>query len=88
MTAAINVEDIPALLQERLRQLQHQLFPQRLRLQFDDHWLSARELSRGKGAPPAPVLVPLPAGICRQGMPQNRPALGDSIDRSGCMAVV
>ncbi|MEY3758317.1 MAG: hypothetical protein RLZZ263_1471, partial [Cyanobacteriota bacterium] len=35
MTAAINVEDIPALLQERLRQLQHQLFPQRLRLQID-----------------------------------------------------
>lgn len=79
MTAAINVEDIPALLQERLRQLQHQLFPQRLSLQIDDHWLSARELSRGKGAPPAPVVVPLPAGICRQGMPQNRPALGDFI---------
>ena len=79
MTAAINVEDIPALLQERLRQLQHQLFPQHLRLQIDDHGLVARELRRGQGAPPAPVVVPLPAGICRQGMPQNRPALGDFI---------
>ncbi len=79
MTSAIQVEEIPALIQERLRQLQHQLFPQRLRLQIDDHGLSAQLLTRGKTPLPPPVQVPLPAGICRQGIPQNGAALGDFI---------
>ena len=75
--SAITVEELPALIQERLRQLQQQLFPQRLRLQVDDRWLRARQLPRGRAALPPPEVVPLPEGICRQGMPQNRPALGD-----------
>jgi len=79
MTSAIQVGEIPALIQERLRQLQHQLFPQRLRLQIDDHGLSAQLLTRGKTPLPPPVQVPLPAGICRQGIPQNGAALGDFI---------
>lgn len=79
MTSAIQVGEIPALIQERLRQLRHQLFPQRLRLQIDDHGLSAQLLTRGKPPLPPPVQVPLPAGICRQGIPQNGSALGDFI---------
>ena len=79
MTSAIQVGEIPALIQERLRQLRHQLFPQRLRLQIDDHGLSAQLLTRGKTPLPPPVQVPLPAGICRQGIPQNGAALGDFI---------
>ena len=79
MTSAIQVGEIPALIQERLRQLRHQLFPQRLRLQIDDHGLSAQLLTRGKAPLPPPVEVPLPAGICRQGIPQNGAALGDFI---------
>ena len=58
MTSAIQVEEIPALIQDRLRQLRHQLFPQRLRLQIDDHGLSAQLLTRGKTPLPPPVQVP------------------------------
>jgi len=79
MTSAIQVGEIPALIQERLRQLRHQLFPQGLRLQIDDHGLSAQLLTRGKPPLSSPVQVPLPAGICRQGIPQNGAALGDFI---------
>lgn len=79
MTSAIQVEEIPALIQERLRQVRHQLFPQRLRLQIDDQGLSAQLLTKGKAPMPPPVSVPLPAGICRQGIPQNAAALGDFI---------
>jgi type IV pilus assembly protein PilN len=79
MTGAINVEDIPALIQERLSQARRQLFPQRLRLQIADHGLSAQVLAKGKGPQPSPVEVPLPAGICHQGIPQNVAALGDFI---------
>ena len=79
MTSAIQVGEIPALIQERLRQVRHQLFPQRLRLQIHDQGLSVQVLTRGKAPMPPPVQVPLPAGICRQGIPQNGPALGDFI---------
>ena len=79
MTSAIQVGEIPALIQERLRQVRHQLFPQRLRLQIDDQGLSVQVLTRGKVPMPLPVEVPLPVGICRQGIPQNSAALGDFI---------
>ena len=79
MTAAIQVGEFPALIQERLRQVRHQLFPQRLRLQIHDQGLSVQVLTRGKAPMPPPVQVPLPAGICRQGIPQNGAALGDFI---------
>ena len=79
MTAAINVEDIPALIQDRLRQVRHQFFPQRLRLQIDDQGLSAQVLTKGKAPQPPAVEVPLPVGICHQGIPQNVAALGDFI---------
>ena len=79
MTSAIQVAEIPALIQERLRQVRHQLFPQRLRLQIDDQGLSVQVLTKGKAPLPPPVQVPLPAGICRQGIPQNGAALGDFI---------
>ena len=79
MTSAIQVGEIPALIQERLRQVRHQLFPQRLRLQIHDQGLSVQVLTKGKAPLPPPVQVPLPAGICRQGIPQNGAALGDFI---------
>ena len=79
MTSAIQVGEIPALIQERFRQVRHQLFPQRLRLQIGDHGLSVQLLARGKAPLPPPVQVPLPAGICREGIPQNGAALGDFI---------
>ena len=79
MTSAIQVGEIPALIQERLRQVRHQLFPQRLRLQIDDQGLSAQLVNRGKAPMPPPVEVLLPAGICSQGIPQNGAALGDFI---------
>ena len=78
MTSAIQVGEIPALIQERLRQVRHQLFPQRLRLQIHDQGLSVQVLTKGKAPLPPPVQVPLPAGICRQGIPQNGAALGIS----------
>ena len=79
MTSAIQVGEIPALIQERLRQVRHQLFPQRLCLQIDDQGLSVQLLTRGKAPQPSPVAVPLPVGICHQGIPQNGAALGDFI---------
>lgn len=79
MTSAIQVGELPALIQEWLRQVRHQLFPQRLRLQIDDQGLSVQVLTRGKAPMPPPVEVPLPVGICRQGIPQNGAALGDFI---------
>ena len=79
MTSAIQVGEIPGLIQERFNQVRHQLFPQRLRLQIDDHGLSAQRLTRGKAPMPPAVEVPLPAGICHQGIPQNGAALGDFI---------
>ena len=79
MTSAIQWGEIPALIQERLSQVRHQLFPQRLRLQIDDQGLSAQLLTKGKAPMPPPVAVPLPVGICRQGIPQNGAALGDFI---------
>ena len=79
MTGAINLEDIPVLIQERLRQVRRQLFPPRLRLEIDDQGLSAQVVTGGKTPQPPPGEVPLPVGICRQGIPQNRAALGDFI---------
>ena len=81
----MNVEEIPAFLQERLRlqerfqQLRRQLFPQRVRLELDDQFIRATLFPQGKQAVGEVVQVPLPVGICRKGAPQNVAALGDFI---------
>jgi len=77
--AVMNVEEIPAFLQDRFRQLRRQLFPQRVRLELDDQSIRATLFPQGKQAAGEVFQVPLPEGICRNGAPTNVAALGDFI---------
>jgi Tfp pilus assembly PilM family ATPase len=65
-------------LQDRLRPLKAQMFPQQVLIELQDTFLRGQVLR--DGAPlPVSLEAPLPALTCREGMPLEREPLGDLI---------
>ena len=65
-------------LQDRLRPLKAQMFPQQVLIELQDNFLRGQVL-RDDAPLPVSLEAPLPALTCREGMPLEREPLGDLI---------